>query len=456
MTGRWKTLLTVFAAVLTIQALFLYSPYFTYDSFEYLQLSLFPKIGAAHSFGFGMILRLYYALAKMMRDPGAVLKLYMIHQSLLLSAVFLIPVECARRWLARARERSWLQLAPGALLQGAFWLLLAPGLLMLSSAVWSEITYFFLMLLCFWLVLKSTLETPWKWGAACALVVFGYHVRYQFVIVPGALLVSSVVDWLRSRRRDRLRNAVLAVLMLASIKVADFGLRDLFGSSPVAAAMMVRGAAASMQCALRCDFPLFSRLKCVDPERTGFVNRMFCSDLTLGFVPAGDILYEGRSLGGLMSFIGAMNTLKWLIRAPFVYFLDEHTRWGLEVGRYEFLKDSSRIMFPEAVAFYEKGMQIENAQPRGLFRNLLVLLNFLHFRLKLYHCLLALTALLSIPLALGTRDAIQRVLALSTLMTLAIFAYFNAEVPIRFLIQTILPGLLGCLLFAAERLDAQS
>ena len=35
-TGRRKTPLTIFAAVLTVQALFLYSPFFTFDSFEFL------------------------------------------------------------------------------------------------------------------------------------------------------------------------------------------------------------------------------------------------------------------------------------------------------------------------------------------------------------------------------------------------------------------------------------
>ena len=453
-TGRLKMPLAVFASVLAVHALFLYSPYFTYDSFEYLQLSLHPRIGAAHSFGFGVLIRLYYAAATMARRPRAVLTLYMIHQSLMLSAILLVPADCARRWLARVRDRSPLELAPGALSLGAFWLLMAPGLLMLSSAFWSELTYLFLMLLCFRLVAAGAFEAPRTWPAACALAVFGYNVRYQFVIVPGAVFVSCAVDWARRRGPGSRRGAALAVLMLASIGVSNIGLRRLFGSSSEAAAMTVRNAAASMQCALRCDFALFAELKCADPERSDFVRRLRCSDLTLGFVPAGAMTYEGKSLAGLLAFVGPRNALKWLIRAPFVYFLDEHDKWGLEIGRFEFLKDEGARAFPEAAAFYQAGLQTEGARPRALFRRLWSLLYYLHFSLKLYRGLLAAVALLCVPLALASRDELQRLLALATLLTLAVFAYFNPEVPIRFLIQAALPGLLGCLLFAADRLDA--
>lgn len=287
-----------------------------------------------------------------------------------------------------------------------------------------------------------------------ACVPLAYHIRYQMIIAPLALACTGTLLSFRDRRKW-LPTVALTIFSIVALYSTNHLLKSQLQSLPAAAGAEISQAMVSAHCALRCNAHLYS-VDCSSPEGRRDVESPSCSDILLGFKPIGTPLQRFNSLLEMVSYLGPLKTAWWLAYAPIRYLGEVHKNWGLEIGRFEFLKDSAVEAYPDAAQYYSRFLQMDGAKPKPLFIFLSEILYFLHFKVFLFNILCALAVLANLYLLHHSQQVENVFLAFISLGTFLVFAYFNPHVPFRFLIQILVPCFLGLIneLFASP--DATS
>lgn len=427
--------------------IFVYSPYVTWDSLHYLQLSLKPVYGDTHSLIFGYILKEFAVLSTFLGNNNFFKELIFIFHYIALVSVLVIPIAALTViFLSKLKKMEKKSLVVMSIL---FWLLLFPSLLIFMSAVWSEMLYFLVLMLFVLLVLIYE-ETITKTSSSSTLgigiificiVPIAYHVRFQFLIVPIAVILATLIVSIRSKKR-LISPCVWSILGVMLILASNFFLKRTFNNVEGASAMTRTNLAVSMQCALRCEAKFF-KIDCNSFDGERIIKSLSCSDLLLGFVDLGGFRKELVSIPQMIQDLGVMSFIKFIIIAPFSYLFDIHKNWGLEIGRFEFLQDNATLYYKEATKYYAPFLQVEGASPKYFFVKISTLLKYAHFKLRLFNWLCAFFIILNSWIIFKGSRLITVFLAFVSLGTWLVFAYFNPHVPFRFLVHILIPGFIA-------------
>lgn len=413
-----------------------FSPFFTPDSLHYLHLSLHPVAGEAHPLGFGFFLLLAKYCADVLRLDFLVLfSLFTISTTVIAITFYdALPNESTKR-------------SPFAYLFFMLYLLLLlPALLIISSAVWSESLYWLILIfICGLLFLK-----PKRPALRCVLVLliavlctFLYHVRYEGIIVIPALLSTAIIFLCRADKDTALKflyAGITSVILIASSMIL---IHKTFPAVDINNKMLIDGLRTSMQCTLRCAHPLFEN-QCDQPGAYEPIKDASCSDITLGHVQIGAPLAGTLTFSGLLKEMGIKDTITWLFKAPWKYLQDIHTRWGMEIGRFD-MRHPNLNASPYAgiILEYYKYFNYYLTGPSPLFNALHVWIKFLHFELKAYNWFSLFGILIALFFIVTSRQPLTVFFCFISIGTLLIFSYINPHVPFRFLIHILLPCFIG-------------
>ena len=416
-----------------------YSPYVTWDSFHYLQLSILPVYGDTHSLIFGYVLKLFAKIASLVSYPRGFIELLYVFHFICLVSILLIPL-FGLSSLKTVKAKS---IKVGvSVLTVLFVILVLPALLVFMSAIWTEMIYFLILMVFVYLVdLQEYFSSRILTISMVLLLPFAYHVRYQFLIVPIALVLANVLFFLKHKGKD-FRLTAVAFVGLALIFLVNLGLKSIIPSLDGTASMTRNNLATSAHCALRCDAEIF-KIICDTPERTAEIEKMSCSDLALGFKSLGPMRSNYSSVLDVFRSIGFFKSCRFLFSAPFLYLKDIHKNWGLEIGRFRFLDDDAASFYKEATKFYTPFIQNPDAIAKPLFMIFVDFLTYAHFKLKLFNWLSLLIVFTNLAILIKGKRQSSLFLALISLGTWLVFSYFNPHVPFRFLIQILLPGMLA-------------
>lgn len=429
--------------------MYVYSLFVTWDSVHYLQLSLKPVYGDSHSIIFGFVLKSLANIANYLNHPLLFREIVYILNIIPLWLVMILPISSLLNLRKMEKRKRYLLY----LVSFLFWSTTFPSLLILVSALWTEMLYFgFLFVFIYFIhYFFSNEADPTKNNRSRGLIgggivfsflfVIAYHVRFQMIIVPIALSITSLVFYFKGRNFPKF-TLFWVVAALLNLIAFNSILKNNLPAVKHASNMALSNAIVSAQCTLRCDVELF-KVNCRSDESKKIIEKVSCSDAAFGWVPLGGHVKEFRGFSDLFLSLGALKSIKWLIVAPFYYLKDIHKKWGLEIGRFEFLKDDATIAYPEATAYYTKFLQIKDLGPKFLFEKISQTISMLHFEVRLFNWLSGIVVVINVFLILRSRKFVTIFLSFITIGTLMVFAYFNPHVPFRFLIQIIVPGILA-------------
>jgi hypothetical protein len=462
---------TIFAAVALVSFIILLGmfrrPFYTYDSYDYLDLGIHPRLGGTHSFAFGLVMLGMNRIARVL-SLGSMLPLFFALNALATASIFQWIVPPAG-FLASLKGQ-WLRIA---LLVAEVLLLLClvvPAVFFLMNAVWTEMLSFLelsLFGLCVAAVLgknQSAFRVSGLMLAGIALAFVSYHTRYLMVVTSLAAAVTGAMFWARERlgwfsgaaaeqrsSRGMAWLVALGVVSLVGMSALNRATRALMPQQTGVQDMEAAGMMVSIQCALRCNASLF-KTDCSTPEGRQAIESMLCRDVIHGLVSLGPLRYP-LTIGPreLLHKLGSLTTIQWVLKAPFTYLQDIH---DLEMGPFEFSGETAaKRDYPGAVSAFT-GVLPEDGRVGSSF---LVMVNYLHglfHELRAYHWLTAICVALSLAIILLSQDPLTVFFALNTAGVYFAFAYYNPHAPLRYLVQILVPGTVAIFRFTYERFSS--
>ena len=416
-------------------------PYFTYDSFDYMALSLKPVVGATHPLAFGFYLKALADLGKILSIPTFGIRAFMAIQTIIASIIFWFFIKGGKDFIRSAR-------VPIALLYCSGLLLLSLSLLMLKNAVWTETIFsgFFILITVFFgkivrFEYSSRMEKILSLSIAWGLLVFlSYELRYQASVYLAAGLCTLIM--LSIRRRILLKNLILIIAaFLSSFFGASQFTKFVLPKKTDSVMLMNQNINISLMCHLRCNSILLAKA-CQDTELVKKVQTINCSNAINGFEsfpatfdPALDSIQVSLRREGLI------NSLSWLLFSPISYLTHQHYIWGLEIGRFRFLDDDGVKAFKDVGPYFTDQFD----DPRGHMNRSISFLQriiwFLHFKLKLFNVFTAVLIFMALWVIWISEDSRVLFPAFSFLGTLFLFCYVNPQTPWRFLFDLIFMGM---------------
>lgn len=422
----------------------------TWDSVHYLHLSLFPTYGDIHSLGLGYLLKFFASLASLLGHPLLFRDIVFCLHIFSLSIISALPIASISRMIKVKKDRK--VFAVLAFLNLIFWFFVFPSLLLLINALWTEMLY---MLLCitFALIAYLFFENKYEVRLTSKKVILGvlfsilvpvaYHIRYQMIIIPVAMIATGLVFSIRNKKIPY-HSFSLAIIGITLIFFTNLLLKQNLPSNDGAKSLSKTLAMISAQCSLKCDVALF-KVSCQNSEGKKIIKNSSCSDLTLGHISLGEPRADIQGITDLIKYLGFTKVVKWFVKAPFFYLRHIHKRWGLEIGSFEFLSDNATNLFPAAAAYYASFLQVDGIVIKPLLKKLIDYLTVLHFKVKIYNWLCGFFTALNIVIIFRSKRFSSVFLAYISLGTLLVFSYFNPHVPFRFLIQIIVPSFVAVL-----------
>lgn len=446
----WRSVLI---AIGLLGALFSWAPFFTHDSFHYMQLGIRPVLGDSHPPGFGFYLRGLGAIGEFLGVPVFGLNLYMVIQIVLLSLLFaaMVPrVSFLRVGLLGKTSLLILLTASVALLWPALWII--------KNAVWTEVVYLFFVLLAAWILRASQGVARFPrilfLMALLALSFFlNYEVRHQAAILPIAAVLALAIGGFHGKAawKSYLMGMVALLGILGGLLLTP----PLFLERVQHAESMTRtNLETSFLCALRCEASSFQEA-CRDPIVRRQIEEPTCSEVALGVRPFPVTRKGYAGIRELVAGEGLGRVVKWLFKAPLWFLLEQHKIWGLEVGRFRFADDDGTKAYPEANEYFRHQFD----DPRGTIGSFnLVLVEYLtqaHFTYWVFNIWAGIMVAMSGLLIFFSRRLDVLFLSFVVLGTLCVFGFVAVHTPFRFLVQLVVLGMLAWA-FRMEEIQAGS
>ena len=438
---RQRVLLFVALFVITLGVLFfLFPPFYTFDSYDYLDLALHPRIGESHPLGFGLLLRLLFFIG----HPFGIKpdRMLVIWNAFCVSAgLFFCLTQIGWRSLESVKTTPKAKLILQVMALAMLAVLVFPAWLFIGNSFWAECSVILQTLLFCWFLRKTEkLSLGAVVGIGAVLAIWCYQTKYSALVYFVAIMAVAVLPKLRLTRlkieRPLLKKLVLAsVVCFAAIKLTNVVLTQFYPKTEgqlYGANFVLRN---SMVCTLRCEADLYEK-NCSTEEGRQLIENTPCNDIYWGKVSLGN-----PKLGFLSSplanfkALGPYRSLKWFILAPFKYLQGIH---ATEMGLFSFGIDKGAVdAYPETTAYFKDRFPAREASPR--FLALADDLNSL-FTARVYHTLCAFLVLASLWLIFSTKQITTFFFAITCLGFYLLFAYLNHHVPFRYLIEVITPG----------------
>jgi hypothetical protein len=432
--------------------------FFTFDSYDYLELSVNPVLGASHSFGFGYLLRGMVWLSRILGMQN-VFPLYYFFNSVAAASLF--------AWCFYGVHGKGQNLRSSPMKMGFIIFLsltsilfVIPGLLYLMNSVWSELAAF-LQLSLYALILQqlctSRRSSLVLIVASIILTITAYHVRYQMILAPLAFIAVALLLGIRAfffnslaRAKKLIGSIALAgILSIVGLKVVNHVIGNYMPVSSVATEMTPGGMFLSFQCTFRCEMPMF-KTDCTTAEGRDIIQNSRCAELLFGLKPLGPPrIPASLPLSSILYQIGPKKVLQWVLLAPLNYLKDIH---DIEMGLFEFGKDRAATVYPQTTARFIHDFTQYSAQPSPFFSSLAKYLHARFHHYRIFHWICALTVITCTVLLFFSEDPVGLFFAINAVGTFLIFAYFNPHVPLRYLLQIIIPGYLAILIALRGRL----
>lgn len=430
---------------------FLSPPFYTFDSYDYLHLSLFPKYGASHSLAFGHIL---YVLSRLADFFGkqTYIDLVLLWNAMGIALFLSLGIGAVFNFF-RMKKTLVLTILTSGLFLLLFWFIFS-ALIYVSNAFWSEATNMLhISLFCIVAALLPKMKL-WQGGVlAFLLSAWSYHTRYSEIVLPMCFLSISAVFVLRSyfgngpeilKKQAKSFGVLFLCSILGVICVSQI-LKSIYPNEAGKNYVTNLAISASMQCALRCDVALFTTT-CDNPEGKKTVEESKCSELIFGLRPFGpSVLDMAASPTQIFKRVGFGTTLKWILLAPFTYLSDLHS---LEMGLFQFGDDQLGVKhYPEATQYYsqylvgEKKLEVSPA-----FITLVQKLERYFTKNRIYHMLTGISVLLALYLIYSSTNVVVLMLSFYSFGTYMLFSYLNPHVPFRYLVLIIAPAFLALLI----------
>lgn len=447
----------IFFALIYLLALLLAPPYFTYDSYHYLHLSLEPVYGDSHSIFFGYILKFLAHFSELIA-PYSFKYIFLLWNSFCFSVVFYLPiVSFVKVGVANISEQlKHTRKVSIYFLIGIFSALIFAGNLIFVNAYWSELTC-----MLFVVVLGYTCNAFLKYGkwylGIVAVLVFplSYHTRYLTVLVPVALVCMVVLPFLKKvwGNQQALRAPLgkflfLVIGMFISLTSSNEFLKSVLPNDLSKQYVTTLALSSSMQCTLRCDVKMFET-DCKTESGKAKIEGALCRDVVFGLVPLGKFIADPTQPLSVFKQAGSWNTVKWIFMAPLTYLKDIH---DLEIGMFSFGADlAAATAYPKVINYYAKYFKID--EKKEFSPSFLVLKNIFHklFFDRVFHILTIVFVLLCFLVLFKSESYAVQFFALYAIGTYFLFSYLNPHVPYRFLMQILTPGLISILLFIRDK-----
>lgn len=452
MSRMWsKGLVGVLVLVIFCILKYLSPPFYTFDSYDYLHLSLFPKYGASHSLAFGHILYVLSRVADLIGKRNYI-DLVLFWNALGTALFLSLGIRPIINFFKVKRSiKLTLFFVAIFLLLGWF---IVGALIYVSNAFWSEATNMLhIALFCFLAAVLPKLRI-WQGGIiAFLLSAWSYHTRYSEIVLPMCFLSVAVVYGVREVwgehkglfKKQAVSFGMLFVCSILGIASVSQVLKMVFPGEEGKNYVTNLAISASMQCSLRCDVALFTT-NCDSPEGRKTVEESKCSELIFGLRPFGPIVFDmGASPTQIFKHVGVGKTLKWIVYAPFTYLSDIH---ALEMGLFQFGDDQLGAKhYPEATKYYSEYLVSETKlEPSPAFIFLVQKLEKYFTTNRIYHLLTGISVLFALFLIYRSINAVVLVLSFQAFGTYMLFSYLNPHVPFRYLILIIAPAFLALLL----------
>ncbi len=430
---------------------YLSPPFYTFDSYDYLHLSLYPKYGASHPLGFGNILYLLSKLSDLFNKKYYI-ELVLMWNALSLALFLSFGLKPLRAFFLSKRTMR-VKLAISTLILVVSWFTIT-SLIYVSNSFWSEATNILHVALFCFLVKFATYIKKWQ---SCILAfllsVWSYNTRYSEIVLPICFLGLAGVYYVRSLygqkwlpgRSLALTYVLLFVFSLFGIQTASKILENIYPGESGKSYITNLAISASMQCALRCDVTLFAA-NCDTPDGKEIVEESKCSELIFGLKPfGGSVLDMTDSPVQIFRRVGPMMTIKWLLLAPFTYLSDTH---ALETGLFQFGDDQLGAKnYPEATKYYSQYLVgAKKLTPNLAFISLVQTLDKYFRTNKIFHMLTVIAVLLAIFFIFMSINPVVLLLSFYSLGTYLVFSYLNPHVPFRYLVIIIAPSFLAALI----------
>jgi hypothetical protein len=421
--------------------------YFTHDSFHYMQLSLFPVAGDSHPVLFGFFLRLLNDIGNVLGAPLFGLNSLSLIQSALAAALILYllkkvkdaPVANARDFLSKFFAVIVL-------------FLMAISMYILKAAVWTETIFIFFTVCLFYRVRSSLLTSPTcstsRYFIDTLVILVGCaalcHVRYQAVVMALSYSIVTAITLMKKNVVDRLSKAGALTICLA-VFIVVLKMPDIFLSGKKnAESLMFTGAKTSYLCFWRCSSELMSH----SPEcqqSSAEIRTYSCSDIALGAAPL-PVHPSTFSFSDIVEKDGLTKIITWALFSPAQYLADQHTIWGLEIGRFRYQDDDAASFYPEAGVYFKNQFNRAESYKSKLFMGVEKLVHQLHFKYKVFNIGAAIfLGIVLIQLIRNFPGGYSSFLCINFIGTLLLLSTFNPHTPWRFLVQLNLLGLLAML-----------
>lgn len=428
-------------------------PFFTYDSYHYMYLSLIPKYGDSHSIGFGYFLK-FLAVTSDFFYAKSFTTVFLLWNSLCLSVFFFVPCIYFANELFNHKDVFKIKS------NRVFWaitlilLITLTSNLLLVNAFWSEMTS--LLQLAIFAVSADRYLSNGKKRYLLVLTIIcplAYHTRYLMVLLPACLVGIFVLQFFKCRSTIPIRVSKTRLVFAVSVIAASLAFTNFTLSRSLPNLNIKRDTTAlvlntSMQCALRCHTKMFET-DCSTPEGKKIIEGSLCRDIIFGLVKTGNPVADPSSAMNIIKQNGLLNSIIWVLIAPFTYLTDKH---DLEVGLFAFGKDTApATAYPEVINYY--GRFFADDTPTTATPSFAPLVRLLHilFHGSFFHLLTIIILAASGYVLLKTKNITTAIMATYALGTYMVFAYLNPHVPFRFLMQIISPGVLATCLYFIER-----
>lgn len=443
-------------AVLFLILLILGPPFFTFDSYDYLHLSLFPKAGGSHPLGYGFILKILSWVSNFIGKQNFT-EVVLFWNALSLSFMFYLGFNPLVKYFKPTLPKK--QKIMFLLLSLFFLLPVVMGILFVSNAFWSEATNI-LHIGLFAILAGYARRISWPVGFILAffLGAWSYQTRYSEIVLPICFLGLSFVYLVRffglgHNDEFKLRAIRFLILFFGAIiglNVSSIAIKYAYPADDGQKYVTNLVVTASLQCALRCDVDLY-QANCRSEEGRQIVEQSKCSELIFGLKPFGPMVLSPMApIKEIFSHVGYSNVAKWAVIAPFTYLTDIH---AMEMGLFQFADDKPAVdKYKEATAFYSDYLVTSAKKtPNAKFISMVQFLDVLFYKYKLFHIFTGIAVVLSIYLIFVTVDPVILVLSFQALGTYLLFAYLNPHVPFRYLMIIIFPAFVAGLIHFISR-----
>jgi len=437
--SRWTIALAIVAVTTPLFVAAFHPPQLVLDTYDYMFRGFVILSEGSHPLGFGLLLR---ALAGASRLLGSTTFPYVFQTWQIACVVLGAAALCGPR-VQPLRERPWSRhLLLVAWFTLTIWLAF-PAVVYLANGYLSEPTAFLLMTLAA-VAFGRAHDDARGWhawalfGAAC---VVGYYVRYQQVVVPlaGALVVLVQLLKRRITRKTFMLHGALLLTLAAAVPLSQQALAIVAPREEYGAKQPEVFLRKSIQCRLDCRVRMFDTA-CDTPEGRTLIQASTCAHMVHLLEDAlGQPYPERRGILGTLVSLSPGELYDWLVRSPVDYLKEKQPPFEMLGYAYDHKVHFFAKAFPDVIRYYGELIPSDQAKPSPGFQDVLDHLVQL-YDAWILHWIAMLAFWGAVVGLVVSKDSTSACLYAVTVGTFFLFAYFQPQVSVRYLLHIALPA----------------